>query len=111
MEQIISQDKLIFQRQNWKRNGESVVFVSGCFDLLHPGHIRLLEQARSYGDILVVGVQSDGSVRAGEAGSSNGSIRSKLLRPITPGRERAEILSALAAVDYVVQFDEESPTL
>ena len=107
MGQVISQDHLILQRQNWKGNGQSVVFVSGCFDLLHPGHVRLLEQARSYGDLLVVGVQSDASVRATnpDAGS-NGSAAREPVRPITPGSERAEILAALAAVDYVVEYEE-----
>jgi rfaE bifunctional protein nucleotidyltransferase chain/domain len=108
--QVISQDNLILQRQIWKGNGQSVVFVSGCFDLLHPGHIRLLEQARSYGDLLVVGVRSDSSVRAEtESSGSNGSAGVKQTGPITPGLERAEVLAELAAVDYVVEFDEESP--
>jgi len=66
--QVVSQDSLILQRRKWKDNGQCVVFVSGCFDLLHPGHIRLLEQARSHGDILIVGVQSDASFRNAHAG-------------------------------------------
>lgn len=110
MGKVFSQDNLIFRRQNWKGNGQCVVFVGGCFDLLHPGHVRLLEQARSYGDILVVGVQSDASVRAAHAtapGSSNRANGSPP-RPITPAAERAEILAALAAVDYVVEFEEPS---
>jgi cytidyltransferase-like protein len=61
---VVSQGDLIFHRREWKRNGQRVVFASGCFDLLHPGHIRLLEQGRALGDILVVGVQSDRSIRA-----------------------------------------------
>jgi rfaE bifunctional protein nucleotidyltransferase chain/domain len=106
--QFISQDKLILQRQAWKRNGQSVVFVSGCFDLLHPGHIRLLEQARSYGDLLVVGVQSDAGVRATkDEGAANAGPN--VARPINPAAERAEILASLAAVDYVVEFGENSP--
>jgi cytidyltransferase-like protein len=114
---VISQDNLILQRQNWKGNGQCVVFVSGCFDLLHPGHIRLLEQARSYGDILVVGVQGDASVRASYANAgwsshgSNGAAGSRPQRPITPAAERAEILAALAAVDYAVEFDEPSASV
>jgi len=110
--QVVSQDSLILQRRKWKDNGQCVVFVSGCFDLLHPGHIRLLEQARSHGDILIVGVQSDASVRnthAGAAGTAELSSK-RASRPITPGVERAEILAALAAVDYVVEFDDPSPT-
>lgn len=110
MGQVISQDNLILQRQIWKGNGQSVVFVSGCFDLLHPGHIRLLEQARSYGDVLVVGVKSDAAVHAAKARStSNGSAKPGVGQPITTGSERAEILAALAAIDFVVQFDENSP--
>jgi rfaE bifunctional protein nucleotidyltransferase chain/domain len=109
--QVVSQDSLILQRRKWKDNGQCVVFVSGCFDLLHPGHIRLLEQARSHGDILIVGVQSDASVRNAHAGvAGTGWLPSKRAsRPITPGAERAEILAALAAVDYVVEFDDPSP--
>jgi D-beta-D-heptose 7-phosphate kinase/D-beta-D-heptose 1-phosphate adenosyltransferase len=109
--QVVSQDSLILQRRKWKDNGQCVVFVSGCFDLLHPGHVRLLEQARSHGDILIVGVQSDASVRNAHAGvASAGELPSKRAsRPITPGAERAEILAALAAVDYVVAFDDPSP--
>jgi rfaE bifunctional protein nucleotidyltransferase chain/domain len=106
--QVISQDNLILQRQVWKRNGQSVVFVSGCFDLLHPGHIRLLEQARSYGDLLVVGVQSDAGVRATK-GKTAANAGPNIARPINPAAERAEILAALAAVDYVVEFDGSSP--
>jgi rfaE bifunctional protein nucleotidyltransferase chain/domain len=109
--QVVSQDGLILQRRKWKDNGQCVVFVSGCFDLLHPGHIRLLEQARSHGDILIVGVQSDASVRTAHAGAARaGELPSKQAsRPITPGAERAEILAALAAVDYVVEFDDPCP--
>jgi rfaE bifunctional protein nucleotidyltransferase chain/domain len=105
--QIISQSDLILQRENWKRNGEMIVFVSGCFDLLHPGHIRLLEQARSYGDKLVVGVQSDAGVKSSKSrrGANDSGLRAAP-RPITPDAERAEILADLAAVDYVVEFDE-----
>jgi D-beta-D-heptose 7-phosphate kinase/D-beta-D-heptose 1-phosphate adenosyltransferase len=108
---VVSQDSLILQRRKWKDNGQCVVFVSGCFDLLHPGHIRLLEQARSHGDILIVGVQSDASVRTAHGSAAGtGELPSKQAsRPITPCAERAEILAALAAVDYVVEFDDPSP--
>lgn len=92
MGKVVSQSDLILQRCDWKRNGLRVIFASGSFDLLHPGNIRLLEQARSLGDILVVGVKSDATVRA-----EHGKIR-----PITTAGERAEILSTFAAVDYVV---------
>ena len=79
--------------------GRVVVFTNGVFDLLHPGHIRYLEKARREGDALVVGLNSDRSVRAIKGPS----------RPITPEQERAEILSALRCVDGVVVFDEDDP--
>ncbi|HUA57686.1 MAG TPA: adenylyltransferase/cytidyltransferase family protein [Verrucomicrobiae bacterium] len=76
-----------------------MVFTNGCYDLLHPGHIRLLEQARSLGDVLVLGLNTDASVRRSKGPS----------RPILTETERAEIATALAAVDAVVFFDEETP--
>ena len=76
-----------------------LVFTNGVFDLLHPGHVRYLQQARALGDLLVVGINSDRSVRANKGPE----------RPITPEHERAEILSALACVDAVTVFDEETP--
>jgi rfaE bifunctional protein nucleotidyltransferase chain/domain len=95
---VVAHEELILQRREWKRNGKRVVFASGAFELLHPGHIRLLDQARSLGDILVVGVRSDAST---EADGTKGARA-----PITPAAERAEILAALAAVDFVVEYDE-----
>ena len=82
-----------------RRSGEKVVFTNGVFDLLHPGHIELLEFARSQGDVLVVGVNDDASVRRlkGEK------------RPIFPLAERMEVLAALECVDYVVPFGEDTP--
>jgi D-beta-D-heptose 7-phosphate kinase/D-beta-D-heptose 1-phosphate adenosyltransferase len=85
--------------QDLKAKGKRVVFTNGCFDLLHIGHVRYLEEAKSLGDILVVGVNSDGSVR-GLKGPN---------RPILPEEERAEILSGLGCVDYVTIFDEPTP--
>ena len=81
-------------------SGRRVVFTNGVFDLLHPGHTRYLAEARSHGDVLIVGVNSDRSVRALAKGPD---------RPLTPEHERAEILDALAAVDAVVVFDEDTP--
>jgi D-glycero-beta-D-manno-heptose 1-phosphate adenylyltransferase len=75
------------------------VFTNGVFDLLHPGHLRYLQQARHQGDVLIVGVNSDRSVRANKGER----------RPITPEAERAEIIAALACVDAVVVFDEDTP--
>ena len=79
--------------------GRTVVFTNGVFDLLHPGHIRYLGQARALGDALIVGVNSDRSVRANKGPE----------RPITPEAERAEILAALRVVDGAVIFDEDTP--
>jgi rfaE bifunctional protein nucleotidyltransferase chain/domain len=79
--------------------GGTVVFTNGVFDLIHPGHIRYLRDARALGDVLIVGVNSDRSVKA-----IKGSAR-----PITPEGERAEILLSLASVDAAVIFDEETP--
>lgn len=79
--------------------GGLVVFTNGVFDLLHPGHVRYLREARLLGDTLIVGLNSDRSVRANKGP----------LRPITPAAERAEVLLALASVDAVVIFDEQTP--
>ena len=79
--------------------GKKIVFTNGVFDLLHPGHLRYLTQARGLGDLLIVGVNSDRSVRA---------IKGER-RPITPELERVEILEALRCVDAVVVFDEDTP--
>lgn len=98
MGRVVSQDELILHRSEAKRNGKSVVFASGRFDLLHPGHIRLLEQARSNGDVLIVAIESDAS-------ASRKREQESAQRPLTPAAERAEIVAALAAVDYVVEFD------
>jgi rfaE bifunctional protein nucleotidyltransferase chain/domain len=107
---VVSQSELILQRQGWKRNGKRVVCVAGAFDLLHPGHVRLLEQARGLGDVLIVALQSDESVRiaAEQAAKLVGNPTPSLApgRPITPEAERAEILAALAAVDFVTIFEE-----
>lgn len=94
---VVSQSELILHRREWKRNGKRVVCAIGVFDLLHPGHVRLLEQARGLGDILVVGVKSDPRVHE-EKGTN---------RPVTPAAERAEVLAALMAVDCVVVLNEQ----
>lgn len=80
--------------------GDTVVFTNGVFDLLHPGHIRYLRDAKALGDVLIVGLNSDRSARA--LGKAPG-------RPINPEQERAEVLAALAPVDAVVMFDEDTP--
>ena len=93
LEQII----LRFARE--KRNGRRVVFTNGCFDLLHPGHIRSLESARATGDVLIVGLNGDESVRTLKGPH----------RPVIPEQERAEILASLECVDAVTIFAELTP--
>ena len=90
---------LLRERALWKAEGRAVVFTNGCFDLLHPGHVALLEQARAEGDLLVVGLNSDASVR-GLKGQG---------RPVLPEAERAEAPLALEAVDRVVVYGEPTP--
>jgi rfaE bifunctional protein nucleotidyltransferase chain/domain len=101
---VVSQDELILHRGEWKRNGKRVVFASGCFDLLHPGHIRLIEQARATGDVLIVGIESEETAR-GNQSSSSGSEPAAAQPSITPVAERAELIAALAAVDYAVELN------
>ena len=96
---LYSRADLLALRDSWRAAGKSVVFTNGCFDLLHRGHIRLLEEARSLGDILVLGLNSDSSVRRMKGPS----------RPILNERERAEMAGQLEAVDAVVLFEEETP--
>jgi rfaE bifunctional protein nucleotidyltransferase chain/domain len=104
---IVSENELIAGRLDWARNGLRVVFVHGVFDLLHPGHIRLLEQARSLGNLLVVAVQSDARNLSESAAASAGANdrKSESPRIVTPSAERAEIVAALAAVDFVIETD------
>jgi rfaE bifunctional protein nucleotidyltransferase chain/domain len=96
---ILTLEEAILRFGREKRNGRRVVFTNGCFDLLHPGHIRSLELARELGDALIVGLNSDASVRQLKG----------VGRPVIPERERAEILSALESVDAVVIFDDLTP--
>lgn len=96
---ILSEEELIRERERLRGAGSRLVFTNGCFDILHVGHVRYLQSARALGDALVVAINSDASVRElkGEG------------RPIVPEGERAEMLAALAAVDYVAVFDAISP--
>jgi rfaE bifunctional protein nucleotidyltransferase chain/domain len=96
---VVDWTTLLEGRREARRQGKTVVWTNGCFDLLHVGHVRSLQAARSLGDVLVVGVNSDESVRQLKGAS----------RPIVPVEERAEILGALACVDYVVVFEELTP--
>ena len=98
-EKILSVPVLSATLSARRARGERLVFTNGCFDLLHIGHTRYLQEARTLGDCLIVGVNSDASVRAIKP---NG-------RPIVPQAQRAEVLAALACVDYVVLFDEPDP--
>jgi rfaE bifunctional protein nucleotidyltransferase chain/domain len=91
--------KLAAERRAWSTAGRRVVLTNGCFDLLHAGHVALLEAARREGDVLVVALNSDRSVRAIKGGG----------RPIVPEGERALVLLALEAVDRVCLYDEETP--
>lgn len=97
--EILTLEEAILRFGREKRNGRRIVFTNGCFDLLHPGHIGSLEQARALGDALIVGLNSDASVRKLKGAG----------RPVLPERERAEILCALECVDAVVIFDEPTP--
>ncbi len=96
---ILSRDELLKTAVKLKAEGKTLVFTNGCFDLLHPGHIRYLEKARALGDALIVGLNSDRSVK----------LLKGPTRPIFPEAERAEILAALESVDYVTVFDEATP--
>ena len=94
-----SLDEALHRVAFWRSEGNSVVFTNGCFDLIHPGHVRYLRAARALGDVLVVGVNSDESVRQLKGPS----------RPLVGEREGAELLAALAAVDFVTIFEEPTP--
>jgi rfaE bifunctional protein nucleotidyltransferase chain/domain len=91
--------QIIAARAEWKRAGKTVVFTNGCYDVLHPGHIRLLEKARSLGDVLILALNTDSSVQRLKGPN----------RPLLSETERAEVASALAAVDAVTFFDEDTP--
>lgn len=99
MEKIVAIERAIEIANDLKRRGKRVVFTNGCFDWLHPGHVRYLAEARSMGDALIVAVNSDRSVRELKGPG----------RPIFPESERAEILAALQAVDFVTIFDQLTP--
>ena len=96
---VLTLDEAILRFSKQKRNGQRLVFTNGCFDLLHPGHVQSLEAARALGDLLIVGINSDSSVRSLKGPS----------RPVLPEQERAEILSSLECVDAVVIFPELTP--
>jgi len=95
----VTRDDAVEWTKRLRKENKRLVFTNGVFDLLHPGHVRYLRQARALGDGLIVGINSDRSVKANKGAG----------RPVTPERERAEILAALDVVDGVVIFDEETP--
>ena len=96
---FLNREELVAARSGWKRDGRKVVFTNGCYDLLHPGHIRLLESARSLGDILILALNTDDSVARLKGPS----------RPLLALEQRAAMANALEAVDVVTSFDEDTP--
>ncbi len=96
---VLTRDQVVAWAERLRAEGKTLVFTNGVFDLLHPGHVRYLADARAQGDRLVVAVNSDRSVRAIKGPT----------RPVNAEQERAEVLSALASVDAVVIFDEDDP--
>jgi len=96
---VFSTAEAVAWREELGRQGKRVVFTNGVFDILHPGHVRYLAEARRHGDALIVAVNSDRSVRAIKGPE----------RPIHPEAERAELITALAVVDAAVVFDEDTP--
>jgi D-glycero-beta-D-manno-heptose 1-phosphate adenylyltransferase len=99
MSSVYSRPELAVARAEWKRAGKTVVFTNGCYDLLHPGHVRLLEQCRSMGDILILALNTDASVARYKGPH----------RPLLSQDERAAAALALEAVDAVTFFDEDTP--
>lgn len=99
MGEYFTREELVARRQRWKDTGKKVVFTNGCYDILHPGHVRLLERARSLGDILILALNTDASVQRLKGRS----------RPFFDERSRAELVLHLEAVDAVTLFDEDTP--
>jgi rfaE bifunctional protein nucleotidyltransferase chain/domain len=95
-----TREELVAVRQRWRREGKTVVLTNGCYDILHPGHVRLLESARSLGDVLVLALNSDASVRRYKGPS----------RPLNSERDRVELASAVEAVTAVTVFEEDTPS-
>ena len=99
MSQLFTRPALVEQRAIWRKQGKRVVFTNGCYDILHPGHIRLLESARSLGEVLILALNTDASVQRLKGPS----------RPILSEQTRAAIAMNLQAVDAVSFFDEDTP--
>jgi len=100
LDKVVDRATAVARVTEARRAGKRVVFTNGCFDLLHVGHVRYLADARAAGDLLVVGVNADASVRRLAKGAE---------RPVVPQAARAEVLAALAAVDLVTVFEEDTP--
>jgi rfaE bifunctional protein nucleotidyltransferase chain/domain len=96
---LYTRPELVAARAEWKQAGKTVVFTNGCYDILHPGHVRLLERSRSLGDVLILALNTDASVARLKGPS----------RPLIPEQERAGMAAALEAVDAVTFFDEDTP--
>jgi len=96
---LLSATALARQLTALRRRGKRIVFTNGCFDLIHPGHVRYLRQAKRLGDVLVVALNSDASVRRLKGP----------MRPLVPQRDRCEVMAALEMVDYVTVFNDETP--
>ncbi len=99
MEKLIEKENLNNIIKKLKSENKKIVFTNGCFDILHAGHVRYLKESKKFGDILIVGLNSDVSVKKIKGES----------RPINPEMDRAEVLAGLEAVSYIVLFDETSP--
>src|SRR5579875_2481110 len=99
MSRFYTRAELVKQRQEWRAEGKRVVFTNGCYDILHPGHIRLLERARSLGDVLILALNTDSSVQRLKGPS----------RPFFDEKTRAELALHLESVDAVTFFDEDTP--
>ena len=99
MGKIYALDGLLAAREQWRREAKRVVFTNGCYDLLHPGHVRLLERARALGDVLVLALNSDDSVRRLKGPA----------RPLLAEQRRAALAAGLEAVDAVTFFGEDTP--
>jgi D-glycero-beta-D-manno-heptose 1-phosphate adenylyltransferase len=96
---VVTKSRLIEIRSQYKREGKKVVFTNGCFDILHRGHVEYLQKAKSLGDVLIVGLNTDASVRRLKGPA----------RPVVCEADRAVVLSALEVVDHVCLFDEDTP--
>ena len=99
MNKIVTWEELKKAVERHRNEGKTIVFTNGCFDILHVGHVQYLQEARKMGDLLILGLNSDASVRA---------IKGEK-RPLVPQAERAEVVAALTTVDYVTLFDETTP--